>query len=241
MASSDSLHTLSYTTFGHGKSIILLHGISSSHREWMVLSNALVLNGYQTFLPDLFGHGNSPKPGNIDMYTTLYQIQGTMQWINEISIKSQIDLIGHSFGGFLALQIASRFPEKVRKIVLIDPFCYFQQLSKVHSFIFSRPKLFIKLWQTFQHLLKIKAPAPLILNIPKDIDHYAIQFDKIAQQVLVVWGEKDKTLHPLSFNFLTKRLPNVIAQPLPRCGHVPHRSHTKYVDNLIIRFLISSQ
>jgi pimeloyl-ACP methyl ester carboxylesterase len=233
-----SVKNLSYSIYGNGNPVLFLHGLLSSRREWSVLSKELAIVGFQSYSPDLFGHGNSSKPNEISMYTSNYQIQTIKHWINKLSINSQYDIIGHSFGGFLALQIASLHPNKVRKIILINPLYNIKQLSKIHDFIFSKPELPIKYWQRLQQLLKIETPSPLILNLLKDFDKNTIDFHKVTQPVMVVWGERDKTLDPSSFYSLIKQLKNVTACPLPKHGHVPHRSYPEYINKLIVDFLL---
>lgn len=232
-------HALSYTTIGDGPPIVLLHGIASSHQEWTDIAHELVRQGFQCLLPDLFGHGGSQKPANINLYTSQYQIQLTTRWLRKLTTDSRFDIIGHSFGGYLALHLASQLPTKVRNVVVINPFYDYQQLSAFHALVFSNSDIVIRIWKSFRCFLNPNLPSPFILNIPLDINHHAVRFGKIHEQVMIIFGDKDKTLRPVSFHSLAKQLPNATVKLIPKAGHTMHISQPQKVSRLIKEFIDS--
>ena len=74
----------------------------------------LAERGYQLVVPDRPGHGRSPAPGRPD------DAAADGVWAAEL-IGDGAHLVGHSFGGCVALDAASRRPEAVRSLTLIEP------------------------------------------------------------------------------------------------------------------------
>lgn len=109
----------SYRTFGRGnkKNILILHGWGQSSKNWEYIGRALSKN-YNVFLLDLPGFGDSSipeAPFNTEDYSNFVR-----QFIKKI-IKRKIILIGHSFGGKIAIKLASKNPADIEKLFLISP------------------------------------------------------------------------------------------------------------------------
>jgi pimeloyl-ACP methyl ester carboxylesterase len=75
---------------------------------------ALKDRGWQVVVPDRPGHGLSPAPGRPDDA----ELDG--EWVAEI-LEDGAHLVGHSFGGAVALAAATRRPEAVYSLTLIEP------------------------------------------------------------------------------------------------------------------------
>jgi lipase len=92
--------------------IVCLHGVRNHGRHFAPLATRLT--GYHVLAPDLLGHGHSPWEPPWDIATHLDAIV-------ETSDARESILIGHSFGGRLAFELAARAPKLVPKLVLLDP------------------------------------------------------------------------------------------------------------------------
>lgn len=101
------------------KTVVLLHGKNFSGHYWEKTARDLLNKGYRVIIPDQVGFGKSSKPENFQ-YT--FQLLGTytQDLLNKLKVKSYV-LIGHSMGGMLATRMALMFPEKVQKLVLVNP------------------------------------------------------------------------------------------------------------------------
>lgn len=107
---------LSYLEWGQsGTPLVLLHGITSSARTWWRVAPELVQFGYHVYAFDLPGHGQSQILGEhgIDRIAGLIA-----EALNALDLDTPV-LIGHSWGGAIALALASVFA--VRRLVLVDP------------------------------------------------------------------------------------------------------------------------
>lgn len=92
--------------------IVCLHGVTSHGRHFAKLAEALP--GFHVLSPDLLGHGSSPYEPPWDLDTHLDAIIETVG-------PEPAFLVGHSFGGRLALELAARAPKLVPGLVLLDP------------------------------------------------------------------------------------------------------------------------
>ena len=92
--------------------VVCLHGVTSHGRHFAKLAEALP--GLHVLAPDLLGHGSSPYEPPWDLETHIDAIVETVG-------AAPASLVGHSFGGRLAFEIAARAPKLVPRLVLLDP------------------------------------------------------------------------------------------------------------------------
>jgi lipase len=92
--------------------IVCLHGVRNHGGHFGPL--AARLPGYHVLAPDLLGHGHSPWEPPWDLGTHLGSV------VETVGPRESV-LIGHSFGGRLAFELAARAPKLVPKLVLLDP------------------------------------------------------------------------------------------------------------------------
>ena len=129
-----------YVQHGHGRPVILLHGIAASLHDWDDLIPALTQNGYESYALDLLGHGDSPKP-NSRAYHIDWLNEHFSTWVKSLSLTDSVILVGHSLGGYVALEHARRFGDRIRGLVLVDPFYSRCQLPPLLRRTYGRPHL----------------------------------------------------------------------------------------------------
>lgn len=109
--------SINFRTMGQGHDVVLIHGLGASQGFWGPRVLLPLARNYRVTLFDLRGHGYSEMPAVgytlTDFATDLHHL------LNLLDID-RADLIGHSFGGTVALQTAVLFPERVRSLVLAD-------------------------------------------------------------------------------------------------------------------------
>jgi pimeloyl-ACP methyl ester carboxylesterase len=107
---------LSFLKWGErGAPLVLLHGITSSARGWWRVAPELAALGYHVYALDLPGHGHSQLLGE-------HRIDRVARLIAEALSALLLDkpvMIGHSWGGAVALTVASSI--EVARLVLVDP------------------------------------------------------------------------------------------------------------------------
>ena len=92
--------------------VVCLHGVRNHGRHFGRLAAAL--GEHHVLAPDLLGHGHSPWEPPWDIGTHCEAI------VETVGPRAAV-LIGHSFGGRLAFELAARAPKLVPKLVLLDP------------------------------------------------------------------------------------------------------------------------
>ena len=123
---------LHYETYGQGNPIIFLHGLGGSLYTWRHLVKPLAPH-YRLILFDLKGAGESPKPYD-DKYSMFDQAELIYRFIHQNDLQ-QVTLVGHSFGGgvalLVALKLTQRDPARLSRLILIDTIAYPQKLPGV--------------------------------------------------------------------------------------------------------------
>ena len=125
---------------GEGKPVILIHGLAASLHDWDDLIPDLARNGYAAFALDLLGHGDSPKP-NSRAYHMDWVFEHFVHWMTSLRLTEPAILIGHSLGGYIALEYARRFPAWTRSLVLVNPFYSLSQLPFLLRRTYRHPSL----------------------------------------------------------------------------------------------------
>jgi pimeloyl-ACP methyl ester carboxylesterase len=109
-------HDRAYVKVGSGPALLLLHGLACNHTTWTPVMRQLAKN-YTVIAPDLLGHGESAKP------RADYSVAGYANGMRDLMTVLGIDkvtVIGHSFGGGVAMQFAYQFPERTERLVLVS-------------------------------------------------------------------------------------------------------------------------
>jgi pimeloyl-ACP methyl ester carboxylesterase len=112
--------TIHITRWGNsGSKIVLIHGgaqgsTTLTGERHFPAQQHLGERGYQVIVPDRPGHGRSPYPGRPD------DAQADGAWVAEL-LGDGAHLVGHSFGGCVALAAAAMRPDAVRSLTIIEP------------------------------------------------------------------------------------------------------------------------
>lgn len=106
-----------YEVLGRGRPVYLLHGWIGSWRYWVPTMQQLQAK-YRVYAIDLFGFGDSGK--NESRYTLDHQVQMLLDFMEDMG-QPKTALIGHGLGALVAIEIARRDPERVPRMVLVNP------------------------------------------------------------------------------------------------------------------------
>lgn len=127
---------VNYVRQGQGSPVILVHGLAASLHDWDDLLPELAASGYTGYALDLLGHGESEKPQKAHDYSIENTFDHFSRWIDSLQLHERLTLIGHSLGGGLSLLYALRRPERVRALILVNPFYDIKQLPPVMQTVF---------------------------------------------------------------------------------------------------------
>jgi pimeloyl-ACP methyl ester carboxylesterase len=105
------------TSPDHGRTFVLLHGLSSNARTWDQVAAALSAAGYPVFAVDQRGHGLSDKPADgYDFETITADLKALLE---ALSLENPV-LAGQSWGGNVVLAFTARYPEIPAGLVFVD-------------------------------------------------------------------------------------------------------------------------
>ena len=106
---------------GAGDPVLLLHSSGLSGRQWRRLASELVQRGMRAVVPDLTGHGASdawPEPISFSFRTDVDRVVAILQ------AEKPAHVVGHSYGGLVALHAALAAPGSIRSMSLYDPVAF---------------------------------------------------------------------------------------------------------------------
>lgn len=234
------------------ENILILHGWGSNSSRWIKVQKQLTQNGYRVVMPDLPGFGNTKEP------PSAWTISDYSNFVHEFTKKINLDkfvLIGHSFGGRIAIDYTIRYTEQLNKLVLISAAGItrhkrvktrvFLILTKLSKIIFSisileyfRP-FAIKIVYKFTGSYDYKKASQRMQKIMKRIleENLRAFLPRIILPTLILWGEKD-TLTPVSDGeILNEEIQNSYLHIFPNQPHALNitmpKTLAKYIANFI--------
>ena len=168
-------------------------------------------------------------------------------------------LVGHSFGGMVACEIAATMPERVSKLVLIDPLGLWHDNLPVKNWMIlpedePRAALFTDpsgvAAQRFFELpadpqARAEAQAGFIWSQactgkfvwPLPDRGLKKRMHRIAVPTLIIWGRADSVISPAYACEFTQRIHSARAELIDKAGHLPHLERPHEVAELVNRFL----
>jgi pimeloyl-ACP methyl ester carboxylesterase len=216
-----------YLKAGSGPPVVLIHGGASDSSDW-VYTMAALSHRYCLYAPDLIGFGLSDR--NKDGYYLSDFTEFILGFMEALGLEQSV-LVGHSFGGRLCLEIALSYPEKVRKLVLLDA----AGLGKISTL----GNIILTGFWVVRKLLRLRQPFPKFLaREGEDTQWLCVnELPKLSTPTLLIWKRLDPYL-PLSIARRAKALiPGAHLAIMPGYGHAPHGQNRDAFNRLLLDFL----
>jgi 2-hydroxy-6-oxonona-2,4-dienedioate hydrolase len=255
-----------YNEYGinNSRHVLFIHGLGSSSATWGDIPETLS-EYFHSIVVDLIGFGKSDKP-KAD-YTVNYYSQFIRNFLEQIGIKDQdrITIIGHSLGGYIALDYAIGNKEKIDKLVLIDssgmlnhPTPLLEQYldAALETDYFSRYR---KVTRVFEDLLAEPSryiPSKTIAFIGTMDEPYAKHAFESAYRnsttisrdlerlkqikdipCLIIWGKDDELIPSSHIDRFKSVLKESQVEVIDNAGHSPHVEKPSKVYDKIKTFL----
>ena len=240
---------LGYTRAGSGVPLICLHGgmglDSGSLRTPGI--EGLTSTGFEVVLFDQRGHGESSK--SPPDYLTHEQWSRDVIGLADHLGWDQFALLGHSYGGFIALEAAIHHPGRLSHLILVSTsagpvevsFPELHDDEELQMFFQERwPHFFAgkqKHWEYFK--AQRFSVAPFNAAFQKELPKYDLsrKLDRIQSETLLIVGEQDGYL-PAMQN-IARLLPNSKLEMLPNTGHMSFLESEAEFQKAIISFFTS--
>ena len=255
--------TTNYLEAGDGAPVILIHGSGpgvSAYANWRLTIPTLATR-LRVLAPDMVGFGFSERPVSVgyNLKTWSDQLVG---FLDALGIE-RASLVGNSFGGAIALHVASQHPERVNRLTLMGavgvPFPITEGLDEVWGyepsvkamrkimdyFAFSQELITDELAEVryrasvapgFHESYSAMFPAPR----QRWVDAMVTPDEDIAalgQQTLIVHGREDQVI-PLANSYrLFELIPKARLHVFGRCGHWTQIEFARDFNELLLDFL----
>jgi pimeloyl-ACP methyl ester carboxylesterase len=115
-----------YRVYGSGDPLLLLHGFGGCGSNWEPFVSALALK-YRVIVPDLRGHGWSTNPSH--EFTHRQSAEDIRALMDQLGIQ-RARAMGISTGGMTLIHLATRYPGRVERMVLIGATTYFPEQAR---------------------------------------------------------------------------------------------------------------
>lgn len=244
-AEIDGTH-VRYEDEGEGPPVVLIHGFASSIENWTTVIPILKKH-HRVLAMDLKGFGWTDRPEGD--YSPPAQAKLVLGLMKARGIE-QADVVAHSWGSSIALQMAMMEPKRVQRLALYDAWVYEEQLPTfflwaradvVGEFLFStwykeRDDERIayafydkKKWITepliegVQRMLDFPGTVGAALAASRGQRFYEWQdkYKTVQHETLLLWGREDEVTLLKYGERLQKDLPRAKLNVYPQCGHFP--------------------
>jgi pimeloyl-ACP methyl ester carboxylesterase len=128
---------IDYTDDGQGQPVVLIPSSVSTNRQWRALTEAL-RDRYQVLAINLYGYGETTAWPGKSAQSLYAQAQLILALCEELAYP--VHLVGHSFGGSVALKSAMLLGPRVESLILLEPnpFYLLKQNGRKQAFLESR-------------------------------------------------------------------------------------------------------
>jgi len=247
-----------------GKIIVLVHGFSIPSYIWEPTFQYLSNAGFRVLRFDLYGRGLSDRPES-DYGMQLY-VNQLNELLKALDINEQINVIGLSMGGAVATHFINRYPDKVSKLVLIDPLIETPDrleltlikipllkdflgktvvVPKIRNGVTKAvydPASFPNWKRLFEPQTTIKGYSRAIITTASNLagKNFKSEYTKLAVSnipVQLFWGKEDQTISFEDSKKVLSAIPNAEFHLIEKAGHLPHYEHPEIVNPLITEFL----
>ena len=211
------------------KTILILHGWNSSRKSWAQVESLLSKDGCKVVIPDMPGFGETPPPPR--PWTSDDYLNWVLEFTKNLKLKTPLVLVGHSFGGGLAMKLAIANPELVEKLILVASarIKHKQTLYKKlvgilakTGKVFSRITIIKKLFYKFvvretDYLRTSGVMRDTFRNIINE--DLTSQIGKIEKPTFIVWGSRDKATPVSDAYVINQKIKGSRLEIIKGCGH----------------------
>jgi len=224
-------HQINTIKVGNGPPLVMLHGFGAGIGFW--ICNLKVLAQHHTvYAIDLPGFGRSsrlPFSGKSFEEAEEYFVTTIEQWRKEVKLEEQFDLLGHSFGGYLASAYALKHPQNINHLILADPWGIPRKEDSQPRKIPLRWKLLRFVITSFNPLSAVRVAGPygpyLVQRFRKDIEmkfNHIFPDTSIVSQYIYHMNAQNPS-GEIAFGFLNETLGWAKAPMAPRLVDLHNR------------------
>jgi pimeloyl-ACP methyl ester carboxylesterase len=252
-----------YEVDGRGNPLVFLHGWLGSWDVWRdTMSTISSLRQYKIYALDFWGFGDSAKK-SASFFTISSYVSMVDQFMEIMGIV-QAQVIGHSMGGTVAMNLALEHPSRVEKVVIIDSPMVGSSLNILlklagHQFIaslvWSNPGLLRLGLRLFSSQWAEDGPK-LYKMIKRDLSQMTVEafwwsiaslrnvnlqpyLSQIQAPTLAIYGKKDNIVHPSQARIIGEHVKGARVEWMNDSKHFPMLDEPERFTNVLLDFLAS--
>jgi pimeloyl-ACP methyl ester carboxylesterase len=238
---------------GAGSPLVFLHGPFG--REWTGFLDDLS-ESHRVYAPS---HPGADEPDDLRHLDGLWDLMLYYDDLFDSLGLEQVDLVGHSFGGMVAAELAATFPDRVGKLVLIDALGLWRDDAPVGDHVMTSPAKQLGLLYADPTRPEIAARLALPEDAARRNAAIVHQFSALAStshfiwpiperglakrlrrvkaKTLVVWGRADTLAPPVYAEEFAARIAGAEVRMIDSAGHVPQVEQREAVSRAVLEFL----
>jgi pimeloyl-ACP methyl ester carboxylesterase len=243
------------TVGGDGPPIVYLH--TAGGPRWDVFLDALA-ERHTVYAPDHPGTGATARDA-IHAVETLWDLVLIYdELLDELDLEGA-PLVGSSFGGMVACELAALRRRRVSKLVMLDPIGLWREDAPVADYMLQRPE---QLVETLFHNMDAQ-PVKDFLVLPEDPDELAVtiadsvwalgttgkfvwpipdkglkkRIHRVTAETLIIWGEHDRLISSVYADDFAALIPGSRVEIIAGAGHVPQWEQLDTVAPLVLEFI----
>jgi pimeloyl-ACP methyl ester carboxylesterase len=266
MAAAPTVHTIpirhcdfeaKIKVAGNGPPLVYLHAAGGP--IWDDFVEGLT-ERFTVYAPHHPGTGDTARE-SIHQVDSLWDLVLIYDEIFDALKLSSVPVVGTSFGGMMACELAAYRPDRISKIVLLDPIGLWRDDAPVAPYMLMPPE---KLLATlYKHL--DATPVQKAIKMPDDPKEAATvvadlvwalgatgkfvwpipdkglkkRIHRITAKALIIWGQDDALISSVYAKEFAQRIANSRVEIINDCGHVPQVERLEIVKPMVANFLTS--
>lgn len=234
---------------GEHPPLVLLHGLLVTHYEFRGIIDELA-SDRRVIALDLPGCGESdrPAPEDAEGYSLPWLAARVHEALSGLGVR-RCDLLAHSLGGAVAVELAAGVPALVRRLVLVDPVLFPFELPLEGRMVLL-PRLGPVLWKQLYRRSELRRHLLRVMSTPELLDERAVDvyWDRLGRDggreaayamlqqmtrldplrerlgaldlpTLVVWGDRDALMPVETGEQLSRLIAGSRLEVVEGCGH----------------------
>lgn len=245
---------------GEGSPVLFLHGLPLDQHMWQAQVAALS-ERCRTLVPNLRGFG---RTGGASDKTTLDQMaDDVLQVLDSLQVTEPVTVCGLSMGGYLALLLAQKAPERVRALVLCDcrsvadtPEAAANRIAMADRILTDGPRVIVEVMLPKMFASQTNERNPAVIDSVRNVmlanssrgiaaaqrgmaerADLTASLGQITVPTLVICGAEDQISPPAEMRALAAAIPGSQYVEVPGAGHMAPVEQPAAVNAALVEFL----
>jgi pimeloyl-ACP methyl ester carboxylesterase len=242
-------------TGGAGPPLLFLHGSGGAGR-WLPFHERLAQR-FTVLVPSHPGHGGSPEAEWIEHISDL--AFHYLDLLDELGLP-RAHLVGASFGGWIAAELATMASPRLRSLTLIDavgikvegwiyPFLFAMDLPQLVQTVFHDASNALALaprdMSSIDGLAELHRERAALARVAWNPYLYnpllRRRLGRISAPTLLCWGEHDRVAPLMCAEAWAKAIPGATLRIFGASGHLPHVEEAELVGEAVIEFAVAHE